>query len=408
MGYKNSKNVKNSHMNIWGILAGLMIMVVLANSASAYANPTAPNLGTAGGFVILSKAGITNVPTSTITGHIGTSPITGASITGLGCTEITGTIYTVDDTGPACRAVNPTKLTTAVSDMEAAYTQASSLTPDNTTINDISGLTLERGIYTSSSFSIASSGNVTLNGSASDVFIFITPGGITLASGSYINLIGGALASNVYWVSATTTALGTTANLNGTVLSMTDITMATGATLNGRALAQSSVTLDSNTVTAPAGSTPANNPPVLGSIGNRVVTEGRQLVFGILATDADSDLITYTTNADKGVLGALDGGFVWTPTHADVGVHTWTFNASDGIATDSETITITVQAGGGGAVSDSNAYNGIMGTGSEGSTVGVTDGLPTGFDYTPYVIAGLLALIAGILYFGRKKGKGKK
>jgi hypothetical protein len=36
------------------------------------------NLGVAGNFVILSKTGITNVYKSTITGDIGTSPITGA------------------------------------------------------------------------------------------------------------------------------------------------------------------------------------------------------------------------------------------------------------------------------------------------------------------------------------------
>lgn len=55
-----------------------------------------PLLGDAEKFVILSKAGITNVPTSAITGNIGTSPITGEAITALPCTELTGSIYTVD------------------------------------------------------------------------------------------------------------------------------------------------------------------------------------------------------------------------------------------------------------------------------------------------------------------------
>lgn len=53
--------------------------------ATAHKGPARVNLGLAGEFVILTKTGITNVPTSAITGDIGTSPITGAAITGLGC-----------------------------------------------------------------------------------------------------------------------------------------------------------------------------------------------------------------------------------------------------------------------------------------------------------------------------------
>lgn len=78
----------------------------------------------AGRFVILSKSGITNVPTSAITGDVGTSPISGAAITGLGCGEVTGTIYTVDAAGPPCRVIRPARLTTAVHDMVAAYKDA--------------------------------------------------------------------------------------------------------------------------------------------------------------------------------------------------------------------------------------------------------------------------------------------
>src|SRR5664279_5590570 len=50
------------------------------------------NLGVAGNFVILSKSGITDVYKSTVTGDIGTSPITGAAVHVI-CTEVTGTIY---------------------------------------------------------------------------------------------------------------------------------------------------------------------------------------------------------------------------------------------------------------------------------------------------------------------------
>ena len=47
------------------------------------------NVGAAGSFAILSKAGVSDVPSSRITGDVGTSPITGAAITGLTCAEVT-------------------------------------------------------------------------------------------------------------------------------------------------------------------------------------------------------------------------------------------------------------------------------------------------------------------------------
>src|SRR6267378_1057309 len=52
--------------------------------ALALANPLANlevvNLGAAGNFAILSKSGITDVYKSSITGDVGTSPITGAAL----------------------------------------------------------------------------------------------------------------------------------------------------------------------------------------------------------------------------------------------------------------------------------------------------------------------------------------
>ena len=64
---------------MWPITS--LLLVALA-SAPAYAGRlrTPVNLGAASTFAILTKSGITNVPTSAIVGDIGTSPITGAAI----------------------------------------------------------------------------------------------------------------------------------------------------------------------------------------------------------------------------------------------------------------------------------------------------------------------------------------
>ncbi|MBE3101322.1 MAG: DUF3494 domain-containing protein [Firmicutes bacterium] len=213
------------------------------------------NLGTAGNFVILSKTGITNVPVSAITGNIGTSPITGASITGLDCVEVTGTIYTVDATGPACKVTDATLLTTAVLDMEAAYTNAAGRPAGvgpflNVGAGTVTGLTLVPGTYTWGS-NVTIPTDLTLSGSATDVWIFQITGTLDIAAGKQVILIGGAQASNVFWQVADAVTLGAGSHFEGTILAQTNIAMITGATLNGRALAQTAVTLQSNTVSVP-------------------------------------------------------------------------------------------------------------------------------------------------------------
>ena len=82
-------------------------------------------LGLAGTFALLSKSGITDVYASSISGDVGSSPITGAAI-GLSCGEVgAGIIYTVDAAGPQpCSVTAATLLTAAVGDMEAACTDA--------------------------------------------------------------------------------------------------------------------------------------------------------------------------------------------------------------------------------------------------------------------------------------------
>ncbi|MDO9325335.1 MAG: ice-binding family protein, partial [Methanoregula sp.] len=206
----------------------------------------------------------TDVPTSVITGNVGTSPITGASITGLGCSEVTGTIYTVDDTGPACRVVDATLLTAAVSDMEAAYTDAAGRIPtDYLNIGpggDLAGLTLGPGVYTFTT-GVTISNDVTLSGNSNDVWIFQIPGTLDISSGKQVILSGGAQRANIYWVVADATTLGTTSVFEGNILSKTNIAVQTGATLNGRALAQTEVTLDQNTIrtSVPAPAPVSNN-----------------------------------------------------------------------------------------------------------------------------------------------------
>jgi hypothetical protein len=221
--------------------------------AVAFSTQPPVALASAGSFVILSKSGITDVFRSTITGDVGSSPITGAAI-GLRCEEVTGTIYTVNAAGPSCRVPDATRLTAAVGDMETAYADAAGrTTPDvlNLGAGEIGGLTLVPGLYKWTT-NVSISDDVTLSGGPNDVWILQVAGTLREASAKNVTLTGGAQAKNVFWQSAGAVTIGTTAHFEGTVMSKTLIAMRTNASINGRLLAQTAATLQMNTVTQPA------------------------------------------------------------------------------------------------------------------------------------------------------------
>ncbi|OGV55338.1 MAG: hypothetical protein A2X45_15720 [Lentisphaerae bacterium GWF2_50_93] len=223
---------------------------------------TAVNLGTAGDFVILSKAGISRTGVTSITGDIGVSPIDQTALTGFSETmdpsnQFSTSIYVVG--GGKLYAADyapptPVKMTTAVSDMETAFSDAAGRTfPDYTELyaGDVTGQTLTPGLYKWGTGLLISAGGVTISGTATDVWIFQIAQDLTVANSAIITLSGGAKAENIFWQISGQTTLGTTSQMKGIILCQTLIEMQTGATLSGRALAQTAVTLDANTVTAP-------------------------------------------------------------------------------------------------------------------------------------------------------------
>lgn len=213
----------------------------------------AVNLRHAANFAILTKSGITDVYPSAVTGDVGTSPISGTALL-LECDEVTGHVYTVDAAGPEpCHVMNPTLLTTAVADMQTAYLDAAGrLNPDFTDLGAglIGGLTLTAGLYKWNSAVLIAT-DITIRGSAKDVFIFQVAGTLDMSSGVNIILSGGAKAKNIYWQVSDVVTLGTTSHFEGTILAATMIAMNTGASINGRLLAQTAATLQQNTVVKP-------------------------------------------------------------------------------------------------------------------------------------------------------------
>lgn len=227
--------------------------------ATAAIGPAPVLLGAAGKYAILAKSTVTNEPTSVITGDLGLSPAAASYITGFGLTragtrwttpQVTGSVFAADNDPPT-----PSDLTTAVSAMEAAYTDAAGRSlPDFTNIGAagaIGGLTLTPGLYRWNT-AVTIPTEVTISGAANDRWIFQVTGDLTMAAAQEITLIGGARAKNIVWQVAGTVDLGTTSHFEGIILSQTAITLGTGASINGRLLAQTAVNLASTTVTAPA------------------------------------------------------------------------------------------------------------------------------------------------------------
>ncbi len=90
-----------------------------------------------------------------------------------------------------------------------------------------------------------------------------------------------------------------------------------------------------------------NRAPVLAVIGPRSVDEGTNLNFGVSASDLDLTTPTLTAigtplNATFTDNGNGTGSFDFNPDFTQFGVYNVTFVASDGVAADSEVVTITV------------------------------------------------------------------
>jgi hypothetical protein len=219
---------------------------------------TPVNLATAGNYVILAESGISTVPPSVVKGNLGISPAAATYITefsliadsaGVFSTsaQVTGNIYASDYTAPT-----PSNLTTAVGDMQTAFTDAAGRAPDVTELGagNIGGMTVSAGVYQWGT-SVLIPTDVTLNGSATAVWIFQIAQNLTLSSAVQVHLTGGALAKNVFWQVAGSVELGTTSHIEGVVLCQTMINLRTGASITGRLLAQTAVTLDASTVLQP-------------------------------------------------------------------------------------------------------------------------------------------------------------
>lgn len=221
-------------------------------------------LGTAANYAILAKTGVSTVPSSVVTGHVGLSPNARTSLTGWSLiTEPTdtfftsaqvaapGKLYAADNVGGTTSA----DLTTAVSNMETAYTDAAGrpagVGPNlNRGAGTLTDDTLVAGTYTwGTAVNIPT--DLTFSGSATDVWILQIAGTLNMAAAKNVILTGGALPQNIFWQVSDVVTIGANTHFEGIVLGQTIINFGNLASIDGRLLAQTAVNLDATTVIVP-------------------------------------------------------------------------------------------------------------------------------------------------------------
>ena len=181
------------------LLAALVLATLTVIAVAQPPTPAPVLLGSAGEFAILSKAGISTVPASAITGDIGVSPIAADAITGFSLIadasntfstsdQVTGKCYAADYSSPT-----PSKMTTAISDMETAYTDAAGRAiSDSANLNvkagRIAGETFKEGVYNwGSDIDVAK--DIYLEGNSDSLFLFQTTGNVVVGTGAKVVLL---------------------------------------------------------------------------------------------------------------------------------------------------------------------------------------------------------------------------
>lgn len=242
-------------------LTAFFVSGIISPQVARAVSPVRIELSSSEHFVVLSKAGVTTTGTTSIVGDVGVSPIAATSITGFSLNLPVGSVFATSPlvTGnvyaPGYANPTPTNMTTAIQDFETSYADGAGRTNPTATelgSGNIGGLTIAPGLYKWSS-DVMIPTNVTLSGSANDVWIFQIAQNLTVSPAVQIILSGGAHARNIFWVVAGQTTIGTTAVFEGTILDQTAIILNTGAVLHGRAFAKTAVTLDANIIVISSG-----------------------------------------------------------------------------------------------------------------------------------------------------------
>lgn len=256
--------------------AGMAAIVLSPAPAFADTSLSGPlNLGSATSFSVLGGGTVTNTGSSVLGADLGVYP--GTSITGFPPGVFGGTQHATDQVAADAQA-----------SLTNAYNVAASLTPTQSGLTDLVGLSLTPGVYSGDALSL--SGTLTLQGTAESVWVFQAASTLITGSGSHIILSPGASACNVFWQVGTSATLGSGSVFQGTIMADQSITADSTAAVTGRLLASTAaVTLDSNVIDAPIGCADASGTvvrtsPTIVSGAPTHATQGRPYSHQVTAT----------------------------------------------------------------------------------------------------------------------------
>jgi hypothetical protein len=233
-----------NRLSRWAGLFGLTFAVVLTASVAAFSQTV--NLGTAGNFGVLASAAITG--TSIVTGNVGTTdPLAAIAVT----ISVTAGYTKYDPTDSADQII----VNAAHDDLVLAYNDAAtrgSATVLSAATYDFAGATINPGVY-SVGTSAAMTTSMTLDGAG--IYIFQIGTTLNTTAGVTVNLINGAVWSDVFWQVGTAVTIAGTTTFEGTILGHDAITVGAASTVHGRLLAGAivagAVSDDASTVALP-------------------------------------------------------------------------------------------------------------------------------------------------------------
>jgi hypothetical protein len=201
-------------------------------------------------YTVLGGAAVTNVPTSTIVGNVGTWPNGSATaITGFNSSPGVA-VSDSQVTGGTVNAGTATA-TLAQAQLATAIINLGSMGAGTTlSLADLAGRVLAPGVYTVPAGTTNLSGVLTLDGlgNANAAWVFQMPSTLITSPNSVVKVNNTGSGAGVYWNVGSSATIDVNSTFLGNILALTSITMNTYATdLCGRVLAQNgAVTLDQN------------------------------------------------------------------------------------------------------------------------------------------------------------------
>jgi len=173
--------------------------------------------------------------------------------------QVDGRCYAASDAAPT-----PSVLSAAIRDAEAAYLDAASRAAEPANRNlmggVITGQLFTTGVHEWGN-AVTFTGQLFIHGTVNDVFIFKIAGALVVGSGARVELLGGAMASNIFWQVGGPVDAGANSHLEGILLAQTSATFQVGSSLSGRVFAHTFVALQMATITVPPPPSPLPSPP---------------------------------------------------------------------------------------------------------------------------------------------------